>query len=273
MQCKNCGANLQEGASFCMNCGKSCDQGTLVQPEFLTQEVIPSQQVNPTMQNGIQPMNNQNNRPNNKKMYLIIAGIILVAAIAIAVVLWIDKKEVPATPSTDTNSSSNQNSGLNTNTNTNTNTNSNSNFNDEKVSGAEVEFNDYKFMIPSTFEAEVDHWEYLGDDMELVNKANNNEFVVELEKVSYSDIKNKSEEIKEELSNDGFYTMGEIQYKTYNGKEYMVVSSKYNTIYRMHAYVSLSDSETLVIEAEREDYGEDYEIFSEIAPIIASAHK
>ena len=53
----------------------------------------------------------------------------------------------------------------------------------------------------------------------------------------------------------------------------MVVSSKYNTIYRMHAYVSLSDSETLVIEAEREDYGEDYEIFSEIAPIIASAHK
>lgn len=262
MQCKNCGANIQEGTSFCMNCGASCQ---VVENSSISNPVSVNQNV------AIPSMNNQNNRPSNKKMYLIIAGIILVAAIAIAIVLWVDKKEVPATPSsnsnTDTNSSSNQNSGLNTNTNTN------SNFNDEKVSGAEVEFNGYKFMIPSDFEAEVDHWEYLGDDMELVNKMNNNEFDVELEKVSYSDIKNKPEEIKEELSNDGFYTMGEIQYKTYDGKEYMVVSSKYNTIYRMHAYVSLSDSETLVIEAEREDYGEDYEIFSEIAPIIASAHK
>ena len=73
----------------------------------------------------MQPVSNQPNKQSNKKMYCIIAGIIVVAVVAIIVVLLLDKKENSST--SNTNSSTNSNVTSNTNTNTNTNSNSNQN--------------------------------------------------------------------------------------------------------------------------------------------------
>lgn len=274
MQCKYCGADLQEGAAFCMNCGKSCEVVPPVQPMVQTTGVVSQQPVNSTMQNGMQPMNNQNS---NKKMYMMIGGIILVAAIAIVLVLVFYDKGDSTSPSSSSNTQSNSNTQNNTNTNTNTNSNSNSNLEDNTVtvSGGEIEFNGYQFTIPSNYKAEVSHWEYLGDKMYLDSKENYSSFNIEVEETPYSEMKANNEELKKEISSYDYYTVGEFQYKTYDGKEYMIISrtSKSTSLTHMIAYVALSETETLVIDGTNMDYKEDYELFNEIAPIIASAHK
>lgn len=281
MQCKKCGADLKVGDSFCMNCGAACE--VVVAP---VQNTVPVGSVQET------PMVSMNSNPNNnKKMYLIIAGIILVAVIMIIIVLYTNgyfgsskskqtatsnsNSNVSSNTNMNTNSNSSSNSIFNSNTNSNITTNSNSNENTEKVSGGIVEFNEYQFMIPNNYEAEVEHWEYLGDVMMIENKENYNSFDVEVESTSYSEIKAKPDALKEEISSGDYYMVGTIQYKNYGGKEYMVISrtSKSTGLVHMIAYVALNDSETIVIDATNSDYDEDYELFQEIAPIIASAKK
>lgn len=276
MKCKNCGVDLKVGDSFCMNCGTACE------PVAPVQNTMPVGQVQET------PMvSMNNNQNNNKKMYFIIAGIVLVAVVAIIIVLYTNgyfgssKSKQTATSnsnsnvSSNTNRNTNSNSIFNSNTNSNITTNSNSNENTEKVSGGIIEFNGYQLMIPKNYEAEVEHWEYLGDVMMIENKENYNSFDVEVESTPYSEIKAKPDALKEEISSGDYYMVGTIQYKNYGGKEYMVISrtSKSTGLVHMIAYVALNDSETLVIDATTSDYDENYELFQEIAPIIASAKK
>ncbi len=279
MQCKNCGANIQEGATFCMNCGASCETP---QVEAIQQSTMVLS--TPTQQNiSMQPNMNQNNK---KKMYIIIAGIIILAVIAIVVVLLMSNKNTKESskPNSNTQSNSTSNSNSNSGNNTNTNGSSNSNINSSvnmdddntvTVSGGEIEFNGYKFNIPSNYEAEVSHWEYLGDAMNISNKDNYHSFDMEVEKTPYASLKSNLVALKDDVSSGGYYTVGEVQYKNYNGKEYLVVSrtSEEFDITHMIAYVSLSDTETLIIDGTNDYYELDYELFSEIAPIIETAHK
>lgn len=69
----------------------------------------------------MQSVTNQPNKQSKKKMYCIIAGIIVVAVVAIIVVLWVDKKENSSTNNTNTNTSTNEVSNTNTNSNSNQN--------------------------------------------------------------------------------------------------------------------------------------------------------
>lgn len=279
MQCKNCGANIQEGATFCMNCGAACEQVTQV-PQ---QPVMQQQPVMPVQQNGGMQPNN------NKKMFIIIGAIILVAVVAIVLVLVLDssnKKESGTQPSnsnTQSNSVSNSNSNIISNSNPNSssnslfggNSNSNNNSGDDNtvtVSGGEVEFNGYKFTIPTNYEAEVEHWEYLGDYMYLTNKESYNSFGITVEQTPYTTLKANLDALREELSSDNYYTVGEIQFKNYGGKEYLVVSrTSAGAFNYMLAYVALNDTETLVIDGG--NYEKDYELFAQVTPIIESAHK
>ncbi len=100
----------------------------------------------------------------------------------------------------------------------------------------------------------------------LQTKAN---YQLEFAIKKYSDYKANEAEIKKELGLD-IYDISNIQYKTYNEKEYLIVSKRYKDIYTMCAYVAINEQDTILITATDYYFKEDFNIFKDIADVVAS---
>jgi len=120
-------------------------------------------------------MNNQN----NKKMYLIIAGIIIAAIVAIAVVLIMNNKD------SNTNTNSNQNNSNNSSNNSNSSSNS---INEEKQSAEARSVEMFALSIDNSITTLMFNQNYSSKDIEIINR--NGQYYVKSgnveEKVQYS---------------------------------------------------------------------------------------
>ncbi len=281
MHCKNCGEPIQEGYSFCMNCGQACDKVDS------TPSLEPTQMNNP-----IEPK-----KPNNKKTLFIGIAIVVVVIILVGIAIFMvvrssnsSKKESSNSNSsstnkldtntnsgsnfnydTNTNTNINANSNTNTNTNSNMNTNANSNTNtntNNKIVGSTT-FGKYTVTIPSEYEATISRYEFLGDILDIDNPKTKTSYQIEFAVKKYSEYKANEEEVKKELGLN-IYDISNVQYKTYNGKEYLIVSKKYKDIYSMCAYVAIDDQNTILITATDYYFNENFDIFKDIAIVVSS---
>lgn len=283
MTCKNCGEPIQDGYSFCMNCGTACDTVPVDNTS-----VVPVQDNTPVQAPVSQePMNAiVNPKGNNNKMMFIIIGIIVaVVVIAVVVILLVTGKSDKESKNSNSSSNSSNSNISNTNTNnsnidTNTNTNSSSNITnsntnsnnigpDDEIINGSTKFGDYTITVPSNYEAYITRWSFLGDIVSITNPTTKTQYEIEFAEKSYQYYKEHEEETKKDLES-GIYTIEKIEYKTYNGKEYMIMSQKYNSIYTMVAFVAINDKDTLLITGTEYYFTENYDIFNDISSIISS---
>lgn len=163
MKCTKCGAEIQEGASFCTSCGMPVMEGNLnnnqnninsnpqdntinnsneVPSLFDNQENINNQPTEPLQNNTV---NNQNKAVNNNKKTPVglIIGVVVAAIIIIAVFAGIsmaneEDKASDKTPETNTQTNKVEN-------------NDNQNKTEEKTQT--VTYSNYNFIVPAEFKA------------------------------------------------------------------------------------------------------------------------
>ena len=143
MKCPKCGAEINEGASFCNYCGYPVAQANTQNVTSQTANTNNMNSVNisqNSMPNQYQNPSGMNNVPNKKKTpWGLIIGVIVLAVAIIAVFVGI--------------SMSKEDSNTNDNNEANTSENTDNNSAQEEGEETTVQYEDYTFTIPAGFSA------------------------------------------------------------------------------------------------------------------------
>ncbi len=288
MICKKCGSQVGDQVKFCPSCGNNMqsDVEASVTPTMPSTQpapvtplppitpVVPAAPVPPTP---VAPMPGSmvGGTPSGKKpnkgviIAIIVAIVIVVGAIIAVVILNNDDVNTPPTPDTSSNTSTNTSSNTNTDSNTNTNTSSNTNTNINPNTNTNGQVNNvsldgFKFSIPTRYQYEED-----GSSLNILNLDNGGVAIFAIEYGSYDIIVSALDQLKSTLTAQDMNVIV-CEARNVGGVDLLVMELETTDGSLIMTYSKLTEDRMLMATVTTNDKKADYNLLTEIIPIISS---
>lgn len=239
MYCTNCGAKVENGISFCKNCGEPVNPNNLNNNTSSTQNYGNNQSMNQNYYNGMNQTNSYKRQNNND------GKIVLIVVIAVVAFLGLILFGTYAWPKIKAKL-------------------------DNNVAEAKSAFSTYKVTYSGyTFSIPVDmEYDTSNERLDLANKDQTKVISIGLADINFDVYTQNLEEFKNKLRSTG-YNIQNSELKNINGKQYLVIEGILNGDYVIAALTSFDLSKTAVANvATASNY--DYDLLNTAATILTS---